>query len=527
MKSISLNLIIIYIFIILSKEQKNYNNEIAITIKGKGKQNIFSGLKKCKERDSYFDTLPDEIYINGIKHIEPPNRTLNFVDNDVNNITMKWNQKLTKCDNMFNGLTNIINVDLSKFDSSSVTDMKCMFFECSGITSINFSNFNTSLVTDMSYMFSDCYSLKILDLSSFDTSLVTDMLHMFYQCFKLTSINIKNLKTSNVINMTGMFENSYSLKSLNLKNFNTSSVITMYAMFHLCTNLTSLDLSSFNTSKVDSMWRMLEECPSLKLLNIQNFIFKLGINTINMFLKTNNISYYCLNVMDSVITSSLPSSINNCTHFAYIEENKKYIIEKDEWIDECSIDDTFIFEYNKTCYQLCPKGTYNSMRNICRDLNCSNYYNYNLTGCINEIPEGYYCNDSNHKTIDKCNIKCKSCSYDSTEKDLCLSCNTINNYYPLVNYNWSNESYKQCFNFTPEGYAFEEGFYKPCYQTCKSCSLIGNKTDNKCDECISNHAFIFHEKNKNCYEKCPFYYFLILRIIIFVLIIMLALMDIN
>ena len=147
------------------------------------------------------------------------------------------------------------------------------------------------------------------------------------------------------------------------------------------------------------------------------------------------------------------------------------------------------------------------MRNICRDLNCSNYYNYNLTGCINEIPEGYYCNDSNHKTIDKCNIKCKSCSYDSTENDLCLSCNTINNYYPLDNYNWSNESYKQCFNFTPEGYAFEEGFYKPCYQTCKSCSLIGNKTDNKCDECISNHAFIFHEKNKNCYEKCPFYYY--------------------
>ena len=147
------------------------------------------------------------------------------------------------------------------------------------------------------------------------------------------------------------------------------------------------------------------------------------------------------------------------------------------------------------------------MRNICRDLNCSNYYNYNLTGCINEIPEGYYCNDSNHKTIDKCNIKCKSCSYDSTENDLCLSCNTINNYYPLDNYNWSNESYKQCFNFTPEGYVFEEGFYKPCYQTCKSCSIIGNLTDNKCDECISNHAFIFHEKNKNCYEKCPFYYY--------------------
>ena len=237
MKCISLNLIIIYLFVIFSKEQKYYNNEITLTIKGTGNQKIFSESTECHSMPSYFNTLPNEIYINEIKQNEAQKRTFYF-NSEINNITMKWNQRLTKCDNMFSGLTNIINVDLSKFDSSSVTDLKCLFHKCSGITSINLSNFNTSLVTDMSNMFSDCNSLKILDLSSFDTSLVTDMHHMIYQCFELTSINIKNLKTSNVINMTGMFEKSYSLKSLNLKNFNTSSVTTMLAMFHLCTKLT-------------------------------------------------------------------------------------------------------------------------------------------------------------------------------------------------------------------------------------------------------------------------------------------------
>ncbi|EME8125041.1 BspA family leucine-rich repeat surface protein, partial [Enterococcus faecium] len=43
-------------------------------------------------------------------------------------------------------------------------------------------NLDTSQVTNMNYMFYNCWSLQSLDLSSFDTSQVTDMSYMFSSC---------------------------------------------------------------------------------------------------------------------------------------------------------------------------------------------------------------------------------------------------------------------------------------------------------------------------------------------------------
>ena len=41
-------------------------------------------------------------------------------------------------------------------------------------------------------MFSDCSSLTSLDLTNFDTSKVTGMSSMFYNCSKLTQITVSN-----------------------------------------------------------------------------------------------------------------------------------------------------------------------------------------------------------------------------------------------------------------------------------------------------------------------------------------------
>ncbi len=62
-------------------------------------------------------------------------------------------------------------------------------------------------------MFSSCSSLTSLDLSSFNTSQVTNMRDMFYNCPKLTTtINIMN---ANVTDYTGMFV--YAATSSNAK----------------------------------------------------------------------------------------------------------------------------------------------------------------------------------------------------------------------------------------------------------------------------------------------------------------------
>ena len=59
--------------------------------------------------------------------------------------------------------------------------------------------------------------------------------------------------------------------------------------------------------------------------------------------------------------------------------------------------------------------------NLCvKDFKCDKYYNYDKTDCLEEVPEGYYLNDSEHKTIDKCPIKCNECSLESISQNLCI-----------------------------------------------------------------------------------------------------------
>ena len=66
-------------------------------------------------------------------------------------------------------------------------------------------------------------------------------------------------------------------------------------------------------------------------------------------------------------------------------------------VDNCRKDDFYIYEYNNTCYSECPSKTKSNENYLCKYLNCSKYYNFNLTDCIDEIPEGYYLNDTYKK----------------------------------------------------------------------------------------------------------------------------------
>ena len=78
-----------------------------------------------------------------------------------------------------------------------------MFDSCTSLISIDLSKFNTSKVTNMGFMFYECSSLVSADISNFDTSKVTDMSDMFYGCSSLVSINpsINNKKTSSSISI--------------------------------------------------------------------------------------------------------------------------------------------------------------------------------------------------------------------------------------------------------------------------------------------------------------------------------------
>ena len=178
---------------------------------------------------------------------------------------------VTEMNGMFAACDSLTNLDLSSFDTSNVTDMDCMFYYCNGLTNLDLSSFNTSNVTDMADMFRGCNSLTNLDLSSFDTSNVTDMGGMFDDCNSLTNLDLSSFDTSNVTVMGSMFSGCESLINLDLSSFDTSNVTAMGAMFYGCESLINLDLSSFDTSNVTDMGYMFASCESLTNLDLSSF----------------------------------------------------------------------------------------------------------------------------------------------------------------------------------------------------------------------------------------------------------------
>ena len=155
-------------------------------------------------------------------------------------------------------IRDVLEIDLSNFDTSKVTDMSQMFSGMYSLTSLNLSNFNTSQVTNMAAMFSNIVLLTTLDLSNFNTSKVTNMSNMFNNMASLTTLDLSSFDTSNVTDMRYMLSSMRNLTTLDLSNFNTSQVTNMNGMFSLLDNMwTSNDKlekiyvnNDFNTSKL-------------------------------------------------------------------------------------------------------------------------------------------------------------------------------------------------------------------------------------------------------------------------------------
>ena len=114
---------------------------------------------------------------------------------------------------MFDNCYELSSLDLSKFNTENVTNMKYMFDNCWELSSLDLSNFNTAKVEDMSYMFSDCRKLSSLDLSNFYTAKVGDMSYMFSYCSTLTTIyGSDEFVTEEVYNSQNMFLRCKNLK---------------------------------------------------------------------------------------------------------------------------------------------------------------------------------------------------------------------------------------------------------------------------------------------------------------------------
>ena len=129
-------------------------------------------------------------------------------------------------------------------------------------------------------------------------------------------------------------------------------------------------------------------------------------------------------------------------------------------------------------------------------LSCINGYNFifDSSNCANNsiINSSYYLSKNDNK-YHKCSIQCNLCDDESSlDNHHCLSCNENSGYYLA-----EKKLNTNCYNSETidNGYILYNKIWMKCYDTCQTCTNIGNLTNNLCTSCIQNYYFIHNEKN--------------------------------
>ena len=472
-----LNLMFLLSLFSFSKKQHrilyNYNSEIHLVINGNGNQTILS---------SSFYTNPSDVIVNSVSKKDVCYKQCEL-DEDINYITLIFEEEITSCENMFNGLSNITEINLTNFDASRVTSMKSMFSSCTNLEKITFGNINTASVKDMEALFNNCKNLKSIDVSNFDTSQVTIMSRMFAYCVSLKIINVSNFKTSKVIQMEDLFAYCSKLILVDISNFDTSSNQNFKGMFFECHSLKFLNLSHLDISSGTIFNYLVGRSYSLIFLNLNNFrIDPTGKGSIDLRFYSFP-SYFKLCCPDSVTEEYLFSNLtsSDCTDKCF-NDNIKVDITLNQCVEQC---DESKFEYMGVCNNLCLQGA-------------SVIVNGKRI-CLDEAPENYYLN-SNDGIYRQCYSKCKKCQTSGDETDNnCDAC--------IVNYIFVNDSSlkeKNCYEKCGNYYYLNESKHYFCTQgdSCpQNFKLIKEK--GKCiDECYNDDLFKFEFENI-CYEQCP------------------------
>ncbi len=154
----------------------------------------------------------------------------------------------TTLSSFFEELRSLTSISgLENLNTTHVTDMSKMFYNCYNLSSLNLSQFNTGNVEKMNEMFYYCRGLNSLDLSAFNTAKVNNMYRMFYYCFAKT-IDLSSFNTANVENMDEMFAGASLVVNIyTSESFKTDKLTTSKYMFYLCTKL-----PNFNKDEVDA-----------------------------------------------------------------------------------------------------------------------------------------------------------------------------------------------------------------------------------------------------------------------------------
>ena len=107
-----------------------------------------------------------------------------FIGNKLAKVLINGQEQTISDDGKYQ-LNEIINNITIFWERYPLNDTRKMFYGLTNLLEINFTNFDTSFVTHMGNMFEGCPNLKFLNISLFDTSNVQYSFNMFKDCYLL------------------------------------------------------------------------------------------------------------------------------------------------------------------------------------------------------------------------------------------------------------------------------------------------------------------------------------------------------
>ena len=515
-----------------------YDSVINLVIQGNGTQQFLG---------NEFDILPTEVIINGVKNNSCTKSCL--LERDINNITLIFQDQIESLERMFKDVNNLIEIDLSNFDTSKVTNMfqmfsNClklisvdlsdlntqnlcnisyMFINCTNLETVNYGNINISSLLYMNHLFYNCSNLKSIDLSKFNTSKITSMLALFYECSNLKSVNFGNIDTSSVKNMRALFYGCSSLININLSNFNTSKVTDMKFMFRNCKSLISIDLSNFDFSQVKDMSFMLQNCYNLEILNFGYSISPSLENMEAVFYNCSNLKSIDLSKLDTSKVKTMYIMFQGCSNLESINfgnintsslENMRSLFNRCYKLTSLNLsnfDTSKVIDFQWVFYQ-CTNLKYldlssftistlsdvTGMFHTCKSLIYLNLYSFQFNNTL--YIKSAFTNIPTYTKICVNDIYSKNYLLENDKISICSdTCYNENNIKADIIYNMCLES---CTNVGSE-YDYKNICYSVCPNGTQPILFPGNNFVNNTKQCLEQVPQDYYlDLNDRIYKKC-------------------------
>ena len=347
-KDIRSNLAFFLIIILFIKNSVSPSYIVYMKAKKTGNIRIMND-EQIRSRNGYIPACPTSICVgNSCSYTQSCYATVDDVNSIISaewydNSCFNFNEC---CEEMFKGLIDIEEIDMSFFDLSNFKQTRLMF-AFSGFISINLTNSNTQNLMNMQETFKDCKSLVSVTLNIN----VINMEYMFAYCSTLKSVNFNGLISSDKNTFSHTFESCESLISLDLTSFifkgqtteymfyncralksiifpaNTDQFFSnMNGMFKGCKSLISLDISSFHSAKDFS--EVFTNCKNLtEIIFSENFIIK-GKYMNSTFSGCESLAFLNLSSFDTSNVESMYKLFYDCKSLSSIELSNSFNLTK-------------------------------------------------------------------------------------------------------------------------------------------------------------------------------------------------------